>query len=71
MTRDPKTEVHGLLAAVEQPGDELNTSQETLALSRILALGNQDVAAGRIKPAAEFIVRLRAKRNWNDRSLRP
>ena len=38
-----------------------DTSQGTRALLRILALGNQDVAAGRIKPAADIIARLRAK----------
>ena len=37
-------------------------TQETLALLKILALGNQDVAAGKIKPAADVIARLRAKR---------
>jgi hypothetical protein len=41
MTRDPKTEVQGLLAADERPRGELNTQQETLALLKILALGNQ------------------------------
>jgi hypothetical protein len=61
MTRDPKIEVHGLLAAGERLGDELNTPQETLALLKILALGNQDVAEGKTKPAAEIIARLRAK----------
>jgi hypothetical protein len=39
-----------------------DTPQETRALLKILALGNQDVAAGRIKPAADIIARLRAKR---------
>jgi hypothetical protein len=62
MTHDPKTEVQGLLAAGEWSGDELNTPQETLALLKILALGNQDVAAGKTKPAADTIARLRAKR---------
>jgi len=28
----------------------------------ILALGNQDVAAGRVKPVADIVARLRAKR---------
>ena len=45
--------------------------QETLALLKILALGNQDLAAGKTKPVADIIARLRAKRNWNDRSRRP
>ncbi|MGV3629320.1 MAG: hypothetical protein ACO1PN_16705 [Betaproteobacteria bacterium] len=34
----------------------------TLALLKILAIGNQDVAAGRLKPTNEVIARLRAKR---------
>jgi hypothetical protein len=37
-------------------------TQETLALLKILALGNQDVAAGKVKPAADVVARLRAKR---------
>ena len=36
--------------------------QETLALLKILALGNQDVAAGKVKPVADVVARLRAKR---------
>jgi hypothetical protein len=36
--------------------------QETLALLKILALGNQDVGAGRFKPAADVVARLHAKR---------
>lgn len=34
-------------------------TQETLALLKIIALGNQDVAAGKVKPAADVIARLR------------
>jgi hypothetical protein len=37
-------------------------TQETLALLKILALGNQDVAAHNVKPASDVITRLRAKR---------
>lgn len=36
-------------------------TQETLALLKILALGNQDVAAGKVKPLAEVVARLRTK----------
>lgn len=36
--------------------------RETLALLKILALGNQDVAAGKVKPVADVVTRLRAKR---------
>ena len=37
-------------------------TQETLAMLKILALGNQDVAAGTLKPVADVVARLRAKR---------
>jgi prevent-host-death family protein len=37
-------------------------TQETLALLKILALGSQDVAAGKFKPAADVVARLRSKR---------
>ena len=39
-----------------------DTHLEALALLKILALGSQDVAAGKMKPAADIIARLRAKR---------
>lgn len=39
-----------------------NPDQETLALLKILALGNRDVAAGRVKPVGDVVARLRAKR---------
>ena len=34
-------------------------SQETLALLKMLALGNQQVAQGRVKPVADVVKRLR------------
>ena len=37
-------------------------TQETLALLKILALGNQDVEVGRVKPVVDVVARLRAKR---------
>ena len=37
-------------------------TQETLALLKILALGNQDVESGKVKPVADVVARLRAKR---------
>jgi hypothetical protein len=37
-------------------------TQETLALLKLLALGQQDVAAGRVKPVADVVARLRARR---------
>lgn len=44
-------------------------TKEVLALLKILALGNQDVASGKLKPAAEVIARLRTK-NVNQRGRR-
>ena len=35
---------------------------EMLALLKILALGNQEIDAGKLKPATKVIVQLRAKR---------
>ncbi len=37
-------------------------TQQTLALLKMLALGSQDVVAGKVKPVAEVVARLRAKR---------
>ena len=37
-------------------------TQEPLAMLKILALGNQDVSAGKLKPVADVVARLRAKR---------
>jgi hypothetical protein len=37
-------------------------TQLSLALLKILARGNQDVAAGKVKPAVEVVRRLRTKR---------
>jgi hypothetical protein len=36
--------------------------EERLALLKILAMSNQDVANGKIKPVADIVARLRAKR---------
>jgi len=37
-------------------------TQEKLALLKLLALGQKDVEAGRVKPVTEVVARLRAKR---------
>ena len=37
------------------------TEPETLALLKVLALGNQEIAAGRVKPIGEVVSRLKAK----------
>lgn len=53
---------NGEAKAVLQDVASFEETQETLALLKILALGNQDVEAGRIKPAADVVARLRGKR---------
>ena len=52
---------NGEAKAVLQDVASFEETQEVLALLKILALGNQDVASGRLKPAADVIARLRAK----------
>ena len=39
-----------------------HATQETLALLRIIALGNRDIAAGRTMASGEVFRRLRARR---------
>ena len=53
---------NGEAKAVLQDIATFEETQETLALLKILALGNQDVAAGKVKPVADVVARLRAKR---------
>ena len=52
----------GEAKAVPQDVASFEEMQEALALLKILALGNQDVAAGEVTPAADVVARLRAKR---------
>lgn len=56
---------NGEAKAVLQDIASFEETQETLALLKILALGNQDVAAGKIKPVADVVARLRAKKASN------
>jgi prevent-host-death family protein len=53
---------NGEAKAVLQDVASYEKTQETLALLTLLALGQQDVEAGRVKPVAEVVARLRAKR---------
>lgn len=53
---------NGEAKAVLQDVASFEKTQETLALLKILALGTQDLEAGRVKPVAEVVTRLRAKR---------
>ena len=53
---------NGEAKAVLQDVASFEETQETLALLKILALGQQDVEAGRVKPVAGVVAQLRAKR---------
>ncbi|MGM3278076.1 type II toxin-antitoxin system Phd/YefM family antitoxin [Ralstonia sp. 24A2] len=54
---------NGEAKAVLQDVASYEETQETLALLKILALGTQEVADGKVKPAGEVLARLRAKRS--------
>jgi prevent-host-death family protein len=53
---------NGEAKAVLQDVASYEEAQETLALLKILALGTQEVADGKVKPVANVVARLRAKR---------
>ena len=53
---------NGEAKAVLQDIASFEETQETLALLKILALGNQDVEASRVTPVADVVARLHAKR---------
>ena len=53
---------NGEAKAVLQDVKSFEEDQQTMALLKILAQGNYDVAAGKIKPVADVLARLRAKR---------
>lgn len=52
---------NGEAKAVLQDVASYEETQETLALLKILALGNQDIEAGNTRPLADVVKRLRAK----------
>lgn len=52
---------NGEAKAVLQDVASFEQTQETLALLKLLALGNQDIEAGRTKPARAVVERLRRK----------
>jgi len=56
---------NGEAKAVVQDIASWEKTQETLALLKLLAMGEQDIAAGRYRPAREAIEELRAK--WKSR----
>lgn len=53
---------NGEAKAVLQDVASFQETQDTLALLKILALGQQEVEAGRVRPVADVVTRLRAKR---------
>ena len=54
---------NGEAKAVLQDVASFEENEATLALLKVLALGNQQGAEGKLEPAAEVIARLRAKRS--------
>ncbi|MCI3204841.1 MULTISPECIES: type II toxin-antitoxin system Phd/YefM family antitoxin [Pandoraea] len=57
---------NGEAKAVLQDVASYEETQEALALLKLLALGNQDVAAGKVKPVADVVARLRKKRKGGE-----
>jgi prevent-host-death family protein len=53
---------NGEAKAVIQDVASYEETQETLALLKILALGNREIQAGKLKPVAEVVNRLRARK---------
>lgn len=53
---------NGEAKAVIQDVASYEETQETLALLKILALGSQQIAQGKVKPVAEVVTRLRARK---------
>ncbi len=51
---------NGEAKAVLQDVASFEETQETLALLKILALGNRDIEEGKVKPLADVVKRLRA-----------
>ena len=52
---------NGEARAVLQDVASFEETQETLALLKVLALGQQDLEAGRLRPVGDVVARLRAK----------
>jgi prevent-host-death family protein len=53
---------NGEAKAVLQDVASYEATQETLALLKILALGNRDIEEGKLAPVADVVKRLRAKK---------
>ncbi len=53
---------NGEAKVVMQDIDSYEQMQETVALLRILALGNRQIEAGQVQPASDVVTRLRERR---------
>jgi prevent-host-death family protein len=53
---------NGEVKAVLQDVASYEATQETLALLKVLALGQQEVAASKVKPLSDVVARLKAKK---------
>lgn len=53
---------NGEAKAVLQDVSSYESTQETLALLKILALGNQELATGKFRPVGDVVARLRSRR---------
>jgi prevent-host-death family protein len=53
---------NGEAKAVLQDVASYEETQEAMALLKILALGNQQIAQGKVKPVADVVKRLRAQK---------
>ena len=54
---------NGEAKAVIQDVASYEETQETLALLKLLALGSQEIEAGKVKPVADVVKRLRSRRS--------
>ena len=52
---------NGEAKVVLQDIDSFKKTQETMALLKMLALGNRQIEAGQVEPAADVIARLRER----------
>jgi prevent-host-death family protein len=53
---------NGEAKAVLQDVASYEATQETLALLKVLALGQQEVASGKVEPLSDVVARLKAKK---------
>ena len=57
----PYPDRNGGAKAIPKDIDSLETTRETMALLKMLALGNRQIDAGRVQPAADVIALLRKR----------